>query len=268
MRYKIGKVAEVLGISSQAIHLYEQSGIICCQKDQESGYRTFSLKDINILLRARLLKSLGFPLSQIADILNDCEEDDIFLYYAQQEAALQREMEFTRHKLQSLRYMHEASRWAVEHVNQFEIATRPEVYCFAFAQDEILNSKITAIRTSVSMPKLEPFLQKASIIQRENVRRSDCYAQRFFYLEKEFAELVGLREQDGGFFLPPQRCLHTAFTRENQTQLPLSPCLEPALRHMDENGMQLDGDIFIRIDLLMKRNTTCRLYADAWIPIR
>lgn len=67
---KIGEIAAFFNVSMKAIRLYEKKGIITPVKiDQATGYRYYSadqVKQLNALLE---LKSLGFSLAEIKDIL-------------------------------------------------------------------------------------------------------------------------------------------------------------------------------------------------------
>ena len=54
MKYKIGTVAKLLGVSPEALRLYERNGILLSDRgDGENGYRYYSRLDITALLRAR-----------------------------------------------------------------------------------------------------------------------------------------------------------------------------------------------------------------------
>lgn len=67
---KIGEIAAFFNVSIKAIRLYEKKGIITPIKiDQATGYRYYSadqVKKLNALLE---LKTLGFSLSEIKNIL-------------------------------------------------------------------------------------------------------------------------------------------------------------------------------------------------------
>ncbi len=64
----IQELSEKLKISKKAINLYEQKGLIHPQKDQ-LGYRVYSLKDQQILMKVKLLRQMNFSISEIKDVL-------------------------------------------------------------------------------------------------------------------------------------------------------------------------------------------------------
>lgn len=68
MSILIGKVARLLGISSQTIRNYEQEGLLKSSL-ADNNYRQFSGPDITLLLWIKKYKDLGFSLKEIKTIL-------------------------------------------------------------------------------------------------------------------------------------------------------------------------------------------------------
>ena len=65
MKYKIGTVARLLGVSPQTLRLYEQNGILTSERGEgENGYRYYSRLDITALMRARAYHQHGFSLRE------------------------------------------------------------------------------------------------------------------------------------------------------------------------------------------------------------
>ena len=69
MRYPIGRISKLLGLSTETIRTYERKGIVHPQKN-ENGYRTFHVLDIGTLLRCRSYSCFGLSLSEAADAIN------------------------------------------------------------------------------------------------------------------------------------------------------------------------------------------------------
>lgn len=87
--YRIGKVAEFLGLSSEALRNYEREGIIHARRDQESGYRYYNAWDINYLLDCTYYRSFGFPVSTCRSIICDADLDQLTELYEAHADALQ-----------------------------------------------------------------------------------------------------------------------------------------------------------------------------------
>ncbi len=65
MRYSIGDVSRVLGMTTSALHFYEKEGIIDTPKE-ESGRRYYQEADINRLISAKKYRAMGVPVRDIA----------------------------------------------------------------------------------------------------------------------------------------------------------------------------------------------------------
>ncbi len=69
---KIGAFARVNQVSVATLRYYEKSGLLKpLALDPETGYRYYSLDQLPRLNRILALKELGFPLEQIAQLLEE-----------------------------------------------------------------------------------------------------------------------------------------------------------------------------------------------------
>lgn len=74
--YSIGKMSEIMGISTQVLRHYCNIGLITPERiDPHTGYRYFSFAQFHYIDRARYLLRCGFLLKEIKEILdsNDLE---------------------------------------------------------------------------------------------------------------------------------------------------------------------------------------------------
>lgn len=70
MRYKIGDVSRVLGLTTAALHFYEKEGIIDTPKE-ESGRRYYEDADLFRLISAKKYRSMGVTVRDIAMQFSD-----------------------------------------------------------------------------------------------------------------------------------------------------------------------------------------------------
>ncbi|MDL2253280.1 MerR family transcriptional regulator [Ruminococcaceae bacterium OttesenSCG-928-I18] len=68
--FKIGELAKLYGIGTDAIRYYEEQGLITPQRG-ENGYRRYSIRDIWRMNVIRDLRGLGFPLERIRAYLEE-----------------------------------------------------------------------------------------------------------------------------------------------------------------------------------------------------
>lgn len=68
-RYRIGQLAQRVGVSTKAIRFYEQRGILPEPARTDSGYRWYSERDVDRLQFVLRAKAVGLSLPEIADIV-------------------------------------------------------------------------------------------------------------------------------------------------------------------------------------------------------
>jgi DNA-binding transcriptional MerR regulator/uncharacterized glyoxalase superfamily protein PhnB len=69
--WKVGALAKSTGLTVRALHYYEQIGLLTPSRQSSSGHRLYAAADVARLYRITLLRRLGFPLDQIAAVLED-----------------------------------------------------------------------------------------------------------------------------------------------------------------------------------------------------
>ena len=68
--YKVGEIAEKIGINVETIRYYEKIKIMPKPKRRESRYRFYDELDLRRLLFIKRAKELGFTLKEIKELLN------------------------------------------------------------------------------------------------------------------------------------------------------------------------------------------------------
>lgn len=67
-QYTIHEVADLLGISSDAIRLYEKEGLIRAHRNEKNGYRYYETEQIHRIMGISLYRQLGVGLSEISKL--------------------------------------------------------------------------------------------------------------------------------------------------------------------------------------------------------
>lgn len=67
--YTIGQLAQLAGISTKALRVYECKGLLLPERNEENGYRMYGEESVKTLEKIQLMKYLDFSLEQIADFL-------------------------------------------------------------------------------------------------------------------------------------------------------------------------------------------------------
>ena len=74
--YTIGEAAQVAGVTTRAIRLYEAKGLVPVPERTDAGYRLFTDSDIDTLAFIRRGRSLGLSLDAIAEVIDISERGE------------------------------------------------------------------------------------------------------------------------------------------------------------------------------------------------
>jgi MerR family transcriptional regulator, thiopeptide resistance regulator len=69
--WKVGALAQLTGLTVRALHHYDHLGLLTPSRRSAAGHRLYTGADVARLYRISLLRRLGFPLDQIARVLDD-----------------------------------------------------------------------------------------------------------------------------------------------------------------------------------------------------
>lgn len=71
--WKVGALAKATGLTVRALHYYDQIGLLHPSGRSAGGHRLYDGTDVARLYRISLLRRLGFPLDQVATVLDEPE---------------------------------------------------------------------------------------------------------------------------------------------------------------------------------------------------
>ena len=71
----VGQVAETFGVTVRTLHHYDRIGLLSPSGRTGAGYRQYSPADLDRLHQVLLYRELGFPLEEVATLLDDPAAD-------------------------------------------------------------------------------------------------------------------------------------------------------------------------------------------------
>ena len=106
--YRIGEVAEILGMTKEGVRFLERKGILPSFRDEKNGYRYYRRGDIAALQQIRGYMSAGFTLREASDMILRGEESDLLIRLEQQKKVLDAQIEHLR-EMKNLLSLHETN---------------------------------------------------------------------------------------------------------------------------------------------------------------
>lgn len=106
MSYSVGQVAGFAGVTVRTLHHYDDIGLLTPSERSHAGHRRYGDADLDRLQQILFYRELGFPLEEVAVLLDDPEADP--------RAHLRRQHELLTARIEKLHKMAEAVEHAME----------------------------------------------------------------------------------------------------------------------------------------------------------
>lgn len=106
MKYKIGDVARILGISTDLLRYYEKRAVVRPVKDKANDYRYYEAWDINFLMDCLWMKGFGFGIEEIGHMVTSCPYDELLERFRRKEGDLTEELKWKGLVLRRIRRHH------------------------------------------------------------------------------------------------------------------------------------------------------------------
>jgi DNA-binding transcriptional MerR regulator len=104
--YSVGQVAGFAGVTVRTLHHYDDIGLLVPSERSHAGHRRYSDADLDRLQQILFYRELGFPLDEVAALLDDPDADP--------RAHLRRQHELLTARIEKLRKMAAAVEHAME----------------------------------------------------------------------------------------------------------------------------------------------------------
>lgn len=75
--FSVGEVARLAGVTVRTLHHWESVGVLVPSGRTAAGYRVYDEADLARLTRVLVLRELGFPLDEVAGLLDDPHVDEV-----------------------------------------------------------------------------------------------------------------------------------------------------------------------------------------------
>ncbi|MEV7340397.1 MerR family transcriptional regulator [Streptomyces sp. NPDC093544] len=106
MSYPVGQVAGFAGVTVRTLHHYDEIGLLAPSERSHAGHRRYSDADLDRLQQILFYRELGFPLDEVAALLDDPAADP--------RAQLRRQHELLTARIEKLTKMAAAVEHAME----------------------------------------------------------------------------------------------------------------------------------------------------------
>lgn len=266
MTYRIGTIAKLLGMSAEGIRMYERSGILRAQREnEENEYRSFDHLDITALIRARGYHYCGFSTREIARLINSPDVEEVTELYARKEEELRREIVHKQLQMKCLEEFRQLTEKAEEQLFQISVRQRPALYRFEFLRDGKLLLKEESEKIFRTWVRMTPMVFLSQMNSWEKLVQGETQVTAALGI---LAEAAGELELDISYakYYEKCPCLYTV-VKEQGNQFCPARCLAHVVEYVKEKGIPVTGNPIARTFLSMNKRDDYTRYRQVWIPI-
>jgi len=265
-KYSIGTMANLLGISAEAIRYYESKNIIRPIRDPETGYRYYNTWDFHMLLRARHYQNYGFSLEEVADLFRSQDLLVIRDQMKAQEESIQREIVRQMNLLKRIRQSQEMLLDAQDSIGQYRIQQRPGIYRMNTQKNYTLFKDKKDLELVSQWTEKEPFVYSCALFYEENVRQGIGDFEFGLGLNEEYAPFLEVEKTEKVQYYPPCLCVHTCVPSRSGKYLSVEN-LKEGLEYLRKNNLELKGDVVTQVVCMTKPEEEYFNWHIVWFPI-
>ena len=268
MRYKIGDVSRILGISTDRLRYYEKKGVVQPQKDQSNDYRYYDTWDINFLIDCLWYKRFGFAIPQVAYMVTDCYHGDLISLLDEKSDQLASDIRRQEQLLARLREYRDAAVRVKTILGVCEIQDSPELICYLNRFNYSYNYTPDMQKLSRQWQEYMPFTQRFFEIPVAGLLGGGDDFAWGFSLQTAWAEELNVPVKPPVKKLESRRCLHSAFRSAGKNAF-TPRHLRFLLDYAEQHGMQVAGPAMgtLVCSVLEEGSEELTGYFEVWLPI-
>lgn len=264
MKYRIGEVARILGISTDLLRYYEKKGVVTPEKDSSNDYRYYDSWDINFLVDCLWFKNFGFSIEQIADMVKIHGADELGALFLDKEEELRRTIKRCELLLlRSERYRCDLSK-TKDLLYRCCVEDSPELVQFINREgQEYFNTPETA-RLARQWLSAMPFNRRCFEISE---RGGEDACRWGFSLDMDYVRELEFEVSGPMTVVPARRSIHTVFKSAGGRDGFAPSLLEYAFDYAREMGVRTAAPVHGVLLASVMEQGKLTGYFEAWIPI-
>ncbi|ABR46556.1 putative transcriptional regulator, MerR family [Alkaliphilus metalliredigens QYMF] len=240
MKHSVGNVANILGLSPGILRHYEKLGIINPERDN-SGYRSYSTRDVNILMGVRKLIGMGFSLEEVKHLIYGASLEKVKQSLDTLEENMKKEIRWRQLVLEFIQKQRQEYEVISEESHKFEITKSPAVYRIRSQYENFLSAEEAANTYVYRWISKMPIVRISPEFSVEAIYNQTEEYQFGFVVEEELAEELELMETPDMIFIPSQLCLTTIISSQGEDHIKAS-MLKRAVNYIAKHNMKISDN--------------------------
>ena len=266
MRYKIGDVAKILGISPDLLRYYEKKGVVKPIKDRNNDYRYYESWDINFLIDCLWYKNFGFSIDQVARIVSRCGMEDILSMMEEKEGEIEASIRRQELLLRRTReHLAEVQRIG-ERLGKCDLVYSPEIVRYLNRYNRLYDNSAALQQLSQQWLEYMPMIHRCFEIEREDLQnKTENYAWGFS-LGMDYVRELEVPVEMPVKHLPSEPSVHSVFKSSGKDAF--SPRhLKFLMDYVREHQLTVTGNARGNLICSVLEQDQLTGYFEVWLPI-
>lgn len=262
--YRIGEMADYLGISKEMIRYYEKCGVIHPQRLKDNNYRTYSFMDLFMLSEMLQLKEWGISVRDIAAMKNHQYTETVLACYKKALDSLNSDISLLELRKMRLSSLIDEIQTCTMNVGNYWVEQRHEGFWIEVGEGQ--GDEYSSLATPMEMRKW--LYNPRNIVFWDSM----CFLNETgtiwgSFLDSRYTQELGFHTESAGRHLPESACLCTIIEMGKPGTF-REDCIKPALSVCRKKGFLQTGEIMGTSLARGMEGDTFRRYLKIQIPIQ
>ena len=262
MKYTVGTLAKLFGVSTNTIRRYSEMGYIIPRKDKDSKYNYYDIYDVNRIVEVRMYRKFGLSHDEIKKIV----ESDIKGIVDSFEKRLTT-MENEINKLKALQNMFKANMIMIKRIEEYEsgyiMQDVEATYYIEYQKEQRLFEEQERLKSIQNFMYCLPETKEVLIFKKHDIIKNKFECSFGVAAKKKDIDKFNIEINKYMTFLPVQKCIYfpmkTYFGGNEVTKINndiRKEKFESALNYLKSTNHILNNDILgFNITSFMENNT-------------
>lgn len=266
MKYKIGDVSKILGISPDLLRYYQKKGVVTPTKGENNNYRYYDAWDINFLIDCLWFKNFGFGIEQTAKLVSDSSYEDVLARMEDRREEIRQSMRREQMLLDRADQYFASMARIKTMLGKCDLVYSPEFYRYLNRHNYDYENIRELQDLSHQWLQYMPFVNRCFEIEQADLEnKTDNYAWGYS-MGMDFVEKLGVPLEPPVVHLTSRPSVHAVFTSSGKTGF--SPRhLKFVMDYVRENGLTVTGNAQGTLICSVMEEGKLTGYFEVWLPV-
>ena len=266
MRYKIGEVARILGISTDLIRYYEKKGVVKPKKNRSNRYRYYDVWDVNLLIDCIWYKKMGFGIEEIGRMSNVESHDDLVARLSARSGEISESMRYQELLLARMRSLTDSIVRVKGGVGVCDLRTNREFLYYLNRKNEIFEDTPALRSLNEEWSRFMPFTKRLFYIGSDTLEGEKDDYRWGYSIGMEYVSYFSIEAVPPVSLMQENLCVHTTFTSQGGGGF-TARRIDFMKAYAAENKLSPRGFAFGNLICSVMEDNLLTGYFEAWMPV-